>query len=544
MKFKDLSEMFLILNKAERFFYFVLFIFIILGGLVDMIGVISLAAILYSFNNTQLDSNFIFFLGEDYLQLKLLLIYVLSTFWRFFSQGAVAYTALHFESKLSSKLFENSLKMDTDIFNFENSSTFKKEILTEVQVVTNQIVLPGLRIFQSILSSFFILGYLIIVSPKIFLYGFVGIIIFFAVASYILSIFSKKLGESRFEANEKRFSILEDSMKSIRLIKIFKISGKYLIDYVKQMNIYAFSQSMLQIIGLLPRVLLETLLISFLMIYAINNSDQIIEQFFLLGASLFRLIPNLQIISQNFARLSFGSIVLKQTLSRLRLKIDSKDEPFELLASEKNIAEIKNSESSKVEFILQEKLIEKIVIPKIGTVMLRGESGVGKTTLIDKLIGISFLDNYSIKKSDYFKMEEVFFVPQAISISSGTYKDNLKLLLNKMPEDEEIKSVFANLRIKHLFERLILNDEKIGSSIEFSGISGGELKRIFLSFCLLSKRKIFILDEIFSGIDSNSSEIICDIFNAIKKEKLILIVAHEKFKNIEVDFEYRLRRKN
>jgi len=75
MKFKDLSEMFLILNKAERFFYFVLFIFIILGGLVDMIGVISLAAILYSFNNTQLDSNLIFFLGEDYLQLKLLLIY-------------------------------------------------------------------------------------------------------------------------------------------------------------------------------------------------------------------------------------------------------------------------------------------------------------------------------------------------------------------------------------------------------------------------------------------------------------------------------------
>ncbi len=544
MKFKDLSEMFLILNKAEKFFYIVLFIFIILGGLVDMIGVISLAAILYSFNNTQLDSNLLFFLGEDYIQLKLLLIYVLSTFWRFFSQGAVAYTALHFESKLSSKLFENSLMMDTNIFNFENSSTFKKEILTEVQVVTNQIVLPGLRIFQSILSSLFILGYLIIVSPKIFLYGFVGIIIFFAVASYILSIFSKKLGESRFEANERRFSILEDSMKSIRLIKIFKISGKYLIDYVKQMNIYAFSQSMLQIIGLFPRVLLETLLISFLMIYAINNSDQIIDQFFLLGASLFRLIPNLQIVSQNFARLSFGSVVLKQTLSRLRLKIDSKDESIELLASEKNIAEIKNSEDSKIEFISDEKFIEKIVIPKIGTVMLRGESGVGKTTLIDQLIGISSPENYSIKKSDYFKMEEVFFVPQAISISSGTYKDNLKLLLNKIPEDEEIKSVFNNLRIKHLFERLILNNEKIGSSIEFSGISGGELKRIFLSFCILSKRKIFILDEIFSGIDANSSEIICDIFNAIKKEKLILIVAHEKFKNIEVDFEYILRRKN
>ena len=58
----------------------------------------------------------------------------------------------------------------------------------------------------------------------------------------------------------------------------------------------------------------------------------------------------------------------------------------------------------------------------------------------------------------------------------------IKLLLNKIPQDEEIKSVFTNLRIKHLFERLILNDEKIGSSIEFSGISGGELKRIFLSF--------------------------------------------------------------
>ena len=339
--------------------------------------------------------------------------------------------------------------MDTDIFNFENSSTFKRNSYRSSSCNQSDSFTRA-KIFQSTLSSIFILGYLIIVSPKIFLYGFAGIIIFFAVASYVLSIFSKKLGESRFEANEKRFSILEDSMKSIRLIKIFKISGKYLIDYVKQMNIYAFSH-LLQIIGLLPRVLLETLLISFLMVYALNNSDQIIEQFFLLGASLFRLIPNLQIISQNFARLSFGSIVLKQTLSRLRLKIDSKDEPFELLANEKNIAEIKNSESSKVEFISQEKLIEKIVIPKIGTVMLRGESGVGKTTLIDQLIGISLPDNYSIKKSDYFKMEEVF-VPQAISISSGTYKDNLKLLLNKIPQDEEIKSVFTNLRIKHLLK--------------------------------------------------------------------------------------------
>ena len=48
--------------------------------------------------------------------------------------SAVAYTALHFESKLSSKLFENSLMMDTDIFNFENSSIQKKKFLPKFKL--------------------------------------------------------------------------------------------------------------------------------------------------------------------------------------------------------------------------------------------------------------------------------------------------------------------------------------------------------------------------------------------------------------------------
>ena len=539
---KELYEIFSIIKGRERILYLILFISIILGGIIDMLGVISLAAILYIFNNSELDSNLLFLLGKNNIEFKLLGIYIFSTIWRFFSQGGIAYMALHFESKLSTKLFENSLMMNTEEFSFENSSTFKKEILTEVQVLTNQIILPGMRIIQSLISSVFILGYLVFVSPIYFIYGFIAIIIFYILASYILSIISKQLGENRFRANEKRFAILEDSMKSIRIIKIFNLSFRYVQDYLSQMRVYAFAQSMLQILGLIPRVILEILLVTFLCIYAVNNIDQVLDQFFLLGASLFRLIPNLQVISQNYARLSFGSVVVKLTLSRLRIKTNDHKSLYEEIESKNKLAEIINKNSNKVKFEFENKTIEKISLPNHGNVLIRGESGVGKTTLIDQLIGINAPTNYLIKKTKSFSLENIFFVPQVISLSSGTYKENLSLLINHEINEKSIKSIFEDLRIIHLYERLIVNNEKIGSSIEFSGISGGELKRIFLSFCFLSKRKIIILDEIFSGIDNQSSEIICEIFNSLRKTKLILIVAHEKFKSLEVDYEFTLRK--
>ena len=59
--------------------------------------------------------------------------------------------------------------------------------------------------------------------------------------------------------------------------------------------------------------------------------------------------------------------------------------------------------------------------------------------------------------------------------------------------------------IDHLIERLIEQEVRVGSTQELSGLSGGEIKRLFLMFSFVQKTNSF-LDEPFSGLDVNNKE--------------------------------------
>ena len=163
--------------------------------------------------------------------------------------------------------------------------------------------------------------------------------------------------------------------------------------------------------------------------------------------------------------------------------------------------------------------------------MIRGESGIGKSSLLKVLAGILRLKSGEIKfddlvlnKKNISQIRELTcYVPQKISVFDveDTVEDFLMFPF----------SFKINKKIKPTRDILIEKLALIGLDNTFIDkyfyqLSGGEQQRISLLRGLLLKRKYSFFDEITSAVDSINKKIV--IKSVIENSKATLIVSHDK----------------
>jgi ABC-type multidrug transport system fused ATPase/permease subunit len=157
-------------------------------------------------------------------------------------------------------------------------------------------------------------------------------------------------------------------------------------------------------------------------------------------------------------------------------------------------------------------------------IILSGDSGKGKSTLIKLLLGlyvpneghvtinnkdVSLLNNTEIQKI-------ISIVPQEpILLENRTIRENISLFLKKEKSDEEIKNALKLVKLDSLNDNL--NDKIVT-------LSGGQKQRLAIVRTLLNDTDIVILDEPFSALDKQLRLEMQDlVFNFIKDKTLILI---------------------
>ncbi|MFP4697855.1 MAG: ABC transporter ATP-binding protein [Eubacteriales bacterium] len=161
-----------------------------------------------------------------------------------------------------------------------------------------------------------------------------------------------------------------------------------------------------------------------------------------------------------------------------------------------------------------------------------GESGAGKSTILNLIIGYShptkgkiLLDGEDMKNIDlrsYRKFLSV--VPQNNILFSGTIKDNIMYGVYNITNEQIEKVVeLANLRefINSLPEGL---ETRVG---EHGGkLSGGQRQRIAIARAMIRNPKIIVLDEATSALDTISEYHVQQAMNHLIKGKTTFIVAH------------------
>ncbi len=175
-----------------------------------------------------------------------------------------------------------------------------------------------------------------------------------------------------------------------------------------------------------------------------------------------------------------------------------------------------------------------LTLPDKGMVFIVGKSGSGKSTLLNVIGGLDgydsgelLIDNVTTKgftKKDYnaYRNTYIGFIFQEFNvIKTLSIYDNIALSLE-----------LHHLNVKEHHEEIMEIIEKVGlkgkENRKMNEISGGERQRVAIARALIKHPKVIIADEPTGNLDAKNRDIVIDILKSLSKERLVLIVTHDK----------------
>lgn len=158
--------------------------------------------------------------------------------------------------------------------------------------------------------------------------------------------------------------------------------------------------------------------------------------------------------------------------------------------------------------------------------LMTGESGCGKTTLLNIISLLTHIDNGYIYFDDYLlshfnEQQKAYFREKYISYASQfvhlidkeTVLENIQKTVPNV-QQSLIDNYAEKLKVSHLLDKM----PKV--------LSGGEKQRINILIALLKQSQIILLDEPTSSLDQESAKLIMDLLTEVKKDKIIIITSH------------------
>ena len=163
-----------------------------------------------------------------------------------------------------------------------------------------------------------------------------------------------------------------------------------------------------------------------------------------------------------------------------------------------------------------------------------GESGKGKTTLLNLLVGALYPDSGEIyfggvelRNADLREVHKrIGFVLQDNMLFNTSIKENLEYGKENATEYEMVQAC----KKAYIYDFIQKLPKGLDTVIGEDGVklSGGQKQRIVLARLFLKDVDIFIFDEATSALDQHAESIIHDAIQKIESDKTIIIVSHRQ----------------
>lgn len=455
-------------------------------------------------------------------------------------------------SFISNKLFESYLNQPYNFHLKRNASELIKNIQVEIYYLHTYLL--------SLITIFIEGGFVIaIISTLIYIepFGAISIGIFYGFLSLLFLQFTKRKlklwGDLRQNLDSEVSKIALESFGGIKDIIILGKSNFFIdrfsnINYLKariSSNQATFSQ--------IPRFYLELIsivgLVSFiiLMINQGKNINEIITVMGVFVAATFRMIPSLNRIIAAAQSLKFSQPSVITVYNEINILGFLNNEKYILEEFEFNSKiEFKNVSFG---FNKNQNIIKDIdlKINKGETIGIIGESGSGKSTFVDLLIGLHkptsgsiLIDNKSEIQLKQSWRNNIGYVSQSIYLMDDSILNNIALGVSEnMIDRVRINQLIKDVQLEKFVANLKLGIEtKVGE--RGVQLSGGQRQRIGLARALYNNPEILILDEATSALDTDTEIEVMTSINNLKGKKTIVIIAHRKSTLEKCDFIYEI----
>ena len=378
----------------------------------------------------------------------------------------------------------------------------------------------------------------------------IGLCAVLFILSETLSRVARELSIKVSEKNAQIQSLLIQMIYNFKYLKAthrFSALYKQFSKRVEEHRSFQFQNSALSAIS--PSMLepVVVLLLSALIFYYVSYQGKPIGEIVVLLLFFYRSFSKvfgLQIAWQKFCARAGGVDVLEQMTVELR---EHKEKQGAYIPEElQHAVTFKNVDYSYgFHPILSNVTIQ---IPANKTIAIVGESGAGKTTVLDMIVGLIlpqhgaiFLDDKDYQDLDLSALRsQIGYVTQEPVIFNDTIANNVSFWAEGIPPDELNKKIEAAAKLAHCVEFIQKTEKGYDSVIGDKGVklSVGQRQRIAIAREIFKDPAIMIFDEATSALDSESERLIQESIQAIMGTRTMIIVAHRLSTIKQCDYIY------
>ena len=566
---KYLSKVLYILTGAKRKLVPLIFI-VTIASVLETIGVgligpfLSLASYpeyvhkiylmdwVYKQLGMQSSSQFILMLG-----LIIIVLFSLKALLYFWSRLYTIKFSFNQKNLLISRLLHAYLVVPYTFHLNRNTASLIQNVVVETEHFTHYCLLPLLGSIASF-TIMFVLLLLLAKTSLLLLVMMLGILLPIFILFQRLGGKFSKWGEILSETYQEMVRIINHSLGGVKETRVIGCELYFEQQMAQQGQKHARAATFYLGCENLPRILIETCLIVFLVlfislsqVFSKGGMQDLISVLGVFAVGSIRLIPSASQFLQSIAQMKRFSHSLdmlyldlkeidQQTKNRPDLEFDSKavssfslrnpEVPTMYLTKRVDLKNISYRYSGTSEPALKD---ISFSIEKGQSIALIGKSGAGKTTLVDVILGLLEPDSGDItvdSVSIYDKLRSwqnlVGYIPQSISLLDESVERNIAFgVPDHLIDSDRLNKVIKAAQLEELIEQL---PDGIKTSVGERGVrlSGGQRQRIGIARALYFEREILVLDEATSALDNETESLVTEAIRALSGTKTMIIIAH------------------
>ncbi|MEM8722822.1 MAG: ABC transporter ATP-binding protein [Cyanobacteria bacterium P01_G01_bin.39] len=534
----------------------------------DDINKIALLRLAYLQLNLQTTGEFIPILG-----LAVVIVFCIKSCLYFLAQRYICVFSFGQRAKLTTRLLEAYLTVPYSFYLRKNSASIINNIVNETVWFTLGCMLPLLSGIANI-TVVLVLLLLLAQTDLLLLALILAVLLPVFLIFYQLRTKFKQWGRETVEANQETIRIINHSLGGLKETRIIGCEAYFQQQMERQAQIMANALSRAQTFQKVPRIVIETCLILFIVIFISvsqllfgQNIQEIIPILAIFAVASMRIIPATSQIIQAMGQIQSKSFGVDQLYSDLKEteqqnEIYKRKETFSL----ESLPDF-DDENQAVNFLKEVELKEitysypgtskpaidqlSLTLNKGQSIALIGKSGAGKTTLVDVILGLLqpqsgdiVVDGKSIygnkSKINYSNsMQDITgfntprawqnligYIPQSIFIMDETIEKNIAFgVPDHLIDSTRIEQAIKAAQLEELVEQM---PKGIKTTVGERGLrlSGGQRQRIGIARALYHEREILVLDEATSALDNETEKLVSEAISSLAGTKTLIIIAH------------------
>ena len=444
---------------------------------------------------------------------------------------------------IRNQIYQKINSLSLGFFSEERKGDIIARMSGDVQEVESSIMSSLDMLFKNPVLILFYFITLICISWQLTLFT----ILFVPPFGWFMGVVGKKLKAHSIEAQalwSDTMSMVEETLSGLRIIKAFcaedkmnkrfdQVNSSYR-DNIMRVNIrQQMAHPMSEFLGTI--LIVVVLWFGGILVLDYGRIDGPTIIFYLV--MLYSIINPLKDFSKASYNIPKGLASMERIDKILQAEVEIKDvENPEHISSFEHQIEFRHvsfaytdRKSAELIYVLKD---INLVIPKGKTVALVGQSGSGKSTMVDLIPryydvqeGEVLIDGINVKDLAVHDLRMLIGnVNQEAILFNASFKDNIRFGKTDAT-DEEIANA---AKIANAYEFITKSEKGFDTNIGDRGgrLSGGQRQRVSIARAILKNPPILILDEATSALDTESERLVQDALEKLMKTRTTVAVAH------------------